>query len=99
MKKMTITQEKISKIVEEYQTVFKAEYDLFCNAMADKREVQNDEFASGVAGGQFAYEIPLTLHNMFDSMLTDEEKKELRTKEMAQWFGRKFKQFSPAQRI
>lgn len=91
--------EKINKIVKEYIEVFADEYNLFCTSMIDKRDLQSDEFASGIAGGQFAYEIPLTLHEMLQDMLSEEEKKELKTKESAQWFARTFPQFSPANKI
>lgn len=91
--------DKIKLIVEEYQEVFKEEYTIFCNAMIDKKDLQVTEFASGVADGQFAYEIPETLHNMLQDMLTESEKQELKSKEMAQWFGRTFNQFSPAKKI
>lgn len=91
--------DKIKAIVDDYIEVFADEYKMFCSAMIDKKEMQNDEFASGLAGGQFAYEVPETLHNMFVDMLSEEEMKEFRTKEFAQWFGRTFYQFSPAKKI
>ena len=74
-----------------------------CNSIADKREVQETEFASIKGDGdglrQLVHEIPLTLHNMFDNMLTEEERTYFKSKEGAEWFGRTFKEFSPAQNI
>lgn len=91
--------EKIKQIVDEYIEVFNKEYTTFCNSMINKRDLQANEYASGVAGGQFAYEIPETLDHMFHDMLIEEERREFRTKEMTLWFGRTFSQFSPAIKI
>ena len=96
---MTIPQQKISNIVEEYKEVFADEFTKFCNSMIDKREVQKDELSTLMKDGvlkQFAYEIPLTLHNMLNDMLDEEDKKYLATTKGAEWFARKFKEFSPA---
>ena len=100
---MNLNQKRINNVVEEYKTLFSDEYNRFCNAISDKRDMQLNEFASTGSDSdsirQLAYEIPLTLNNMFDTMLNEEEKAYLKTKEGAEWFGRTNKDFSPAQKI
>lgn len=96
---MTNSQAKINQIVEEYKEVFADEFNKFCNAMIDKKEVQKTDFSSFGGDGvmkQFAYEIPLTLNNMFDDMLDEEDKLYLKSVKGAEWFGRHFNEFSPA---
>jgi hypothetical protein len=96
---MTNTQNKINSIVEEYKEVFADEFNTFCNSMIDKKEVQKDELSKLSQDGilkQFAYEIPLTLSNMLDDMLDKEDKLYLKSVKGAEWFGRHFKEFSPA---
>ena len=99
---MTSQQKKISDIVGEYQEVFEEEYQLFCGAMIGKRDLQKNDLATtGLEGTieQLAYEIPLTLSEMFNDMLNEEEKAYLKSRDGALWFGRTFKQFSPAKNI
>ena len=99
---MNPAQNKIKSIVEEYQDVFREEYERFGKAMSDKRELQRDEFAT--TGGdaliqQFAHEVPLVLHEMFNDMLDKEEMAYYKSREGALWFARTFPQYSPVKNI
>lgn len=99
---MDSIKQHIEEVIGEYKELFAEEYNLFCNAMIDKKNLQNNDTASFGKDQQlqqFVHEIPLTLHEMFKSMLTEDEMTFYKTKEGAEWFGRHFSEFSPTNKI
>lgn len=99
---MKLIQEKIIKIVEEYKVLFADEYEAFCRSIADEKELQMDAFAStGLEGSikQLANKKPLVLHNLLERKLDDEERRYYNSNEGALWFGKHFKNFSPAEKL
>lgn len=99
---MNLSQNKINKVVEEYKGKFQEEFIQFSQGMQDSKELQKDALASTGTDGaiqQLAYEIPVTLDNMFKSQLDKEESLYFKSKAGAEWFGRTHKEFSPAEKI
>ena len=100
---MNESKEKIQKVIDLYKEMFPAEYTAYGKQMEAERETNMNEFAAGTGDNyinQLAHRIPLTLDNLFKSKLSDEEYKYIfDVKEGAEWFGRTWKEFSPATKI
>lgn len=99
---MKATQNKIISIVEKYIKKYYKEYTAVCSQIQEKREMQKNEFAS--AGndkylGQLATEIPETLDNLIQQGLEEDEWIYYKSKEGTRWFAKRFREFSPAQKI
>ena len=93
---------KIRQIVNNYIQDFPYEYKAVCEAIKDKQTLQNDPMASAGKDSfirQFAYEIPLTLSNLINQKLDEEEREYLSSIKGAEWFARTWREFSPAERI
>lgn len=88
--------QKIVDIVKVYSEVFAPEYQAVVSYLKDKRKTINRH---GEIKGQdvlqrIMFEIPATLHTIFETRLKPEEWAYYTSKEGTRWFQQTFKQFS-----
>lgn len=100
---MKSIQNKIISIVNKYIKNNYVEYSNVCMQILEHREKQKNKFAStGKEGGylgQLATEIPETLDNLIQEGLNEEEWLYYKSKEGTRWFAKRFREFSPAEKI
>lgn len=99
---MKAIQNKIISIVNKYIKKNYEEYSSVCKQLRDKKEVQQNDFASTGKDSylnQLATEIPETLDNLIQYGLSEEEWLYYKSKEGTLWFAKRFKEFSPAHKI
>jgi len=94
-------QNKIIKITDEYIKRNYKEYCAVCESLKDKRQIQQDEFASTKGKNyinQLAIVIPESLDNLLQSKLEDDEWRYFKSKQGVEWYANRFKEFSPITR-
>lgn len=87
---------KIRNIVQVYALEHAADYNSVCRAIAGKRKLTTDEYAS-LEGSKFAralYEIPEQLHTAFVMGLSEEELSWFKSIPGGRWFAKNFREFS-----
>ena len=90
-------QEKIEKIVLDYTVMFSQEYSLIVKFIKDTKVFNKTKFAE--VGGDNVLdrklgEYPVTLENLFNVSLNNEEKSYFRSKRGSRWFFKKFNEFA-----
>lgn len=78
------------------------EYSAVCKQIREQREKQKNKFASTGTDtylSQLATEVPETLDNLIQEGLNEEEWIYYKSKEGTRWFAKRFKEFSPAEKI
>ena len=110
---MTETQDKIAKIVAQYRAIFPQEYMDVAQIAKQERLSQRTKFAempkgSATKGGGTPYveraliKWPLTLYNLLNMKLVDEEKSYLfsdKDRRGIRWFAKKYPEFRIADKI
>lgn len=98
---MQPTKNRIIAIVDDYKRMFAEEYAVVKEAVALKKKMAADEYASiqGTDYGRALYEIPQTLDAMLRTNLPEEDLIWLReggTKRTdgARWFAKQFREFA-----
>jgi len=103
---MNKTQSKIKKLVSEYKRIFPIEYQAVIKIVKEKREKQKTISVFTPKGGVVRriksesevlrrplLEYSETLETVFETRLTDIEKKYFKSKKGSLWFAKEFKEF------
>jgi len=103
---MNKTQSKIKKLVSEYKRIFPIEYQAVIKIVKEKREKQrtvsvigsNGTISRSIKSESEVLKRPLieyseTLETIFETRLTDIEKKYFKSKKGSLWFAKEFKEF------